>query len=188
MDAHEYKERGEFVLPMKPVIDSRSATGYIESRTGLRVKCLDLEKDYNVFAHISMLLNNGIELACILVDEAQFLTYSQVLQLRMVATELDIPVMCYGLKTDFTGKLFEGSQSLFELAETLEEVKTMCREKGCKDKAMFNVRYKDGKPTFKGNSVKIGDTKEEEDKEYYVVKCATHFLHDFQQFAKENAK
>ncbi|HDR8453917.1 TPA: thymidine kinase [Bacillus cereus] len=186
MDAYEYQQRGEFVLPMKPVIDTRSATGYIESRAGLKVKCLDVEKGYNVFAHVSMLVNNGINLACVFVDEAQFLTYSQVLQLRMIATELDIPVMCYGLRTDFTGQMFEGSKTLFELAEVFEEVKTICREEGCRHKAMFNVRYENGKPTFKGDSVKIGDTKEEESKDYYVVKCATHFLHDFQQFTKDN--
>jgi len=185
MDAYEYTERGEYALPMKPVTDTRSKQGVIESRTGLSTPCLDVQKDYRIYDHVEYLIRQGIDLACVLVDEAQFLTYSQVLQLRLIVDNLDVPVMCYGLKTDFQGKLFEGSRGLFELANRFEEVKTMCRVKGCKHKAMFNVRYKNGKPTFEGDSVKVGDTKEEEDKEYYVVKCSAHFLQDYQEYERE---
>lgn len=185
MDAYEYKQRGEFVLPIKPVVDTRSKKGLIESRVGISTPCFDLDKGYNIYAHVDFLVNQGINLACILVDEAQFLTYSQVLQFRLVADNLHIPVMLYGLKTDFQGKLFEGSKALFELANRFEEVKTMCRVKGCRHKAMFNVRYKNGKPTFEGDAVKVGDTKEEKDKEYYVVKCSTHFLQDYQEYERE---
>jgi thymidine kinase len=188
MDAYEYQERGEFTLPIKPVVDTRSKKGIIESRTGLSVKCLDLEKDYNILGHVEMLVKNGIKLSCILIDEAQFLTYTQVLQFRLIATNFDIPVMCYGLKTDFRGLMFEGSKALLELAEVIEEVKTICRENGCRHKAMFNIRYKDGKPTFKGDSVKVGDTKEEKDKEYYVVKCVYHFLQDYAKYGKEETE
>jgi thymidine kinase len=186
MDAYEYQQRGEFVLPMKPAVNTRDKKGVIESRVGISVQCLDLESDYNIFTHVNVLKQSGIDLACIFVDEAQFLSYSQTLQLRMIVDQLHVPVMCYGLRTDFQGKLFEGSRGLFELANRFEEVKTICREAGCKNKAMFNVRYKDGKPTFEGNSVKIGDTKEEENKEYYVVKCSDHFLRDYAVYAKEN--
>lgn len=188
MDAFEYTEKGEFSLPIKPVADTRSKTGVIESRTGLSVPCLDLEKDYNIYTHVANIKGHGLDIACVLVDEAQFLTFAHVLQLRLIADQLDIPVMCYGLKSDFKGNLFIGSRALFEYANRFEEIKTTCRENGCKHKAMFNVRYKDGKPTFEGEAVKVGDTKEEEGKEYYVVKCSTHFLADYQNYAKENAQ
>lgn len=189
MDSHEYTERGEFVLNIKPIADTRSARGIIESRTGLSVPCFDLDKDYNIFDHIHYLMaDRGIKLACVFVDEAQFLTYAHVLQLRLVANTLDVPVMCYGLKSDFTGHLFEGSLALFELANRFEEVKTICREESCKHKAMFNVRYKDGKPTFKGDSVKIGDTKQDENNEYYVVKCSKHFLDDYARYSRDGAE
>lgn len=188
MDAYEYQQKGEFVLPIRPVLDTRSKTGVIESRVGISVPCLDLEQDYNIYTHVSNLLANGIEIACVFVDEAQFLTFAQVLQLRLLVDNLQVPVMCYGLKSDFRGDLFIGSKALFEYANRYEEVKTTCRVSGCKHKAMFNVRQKNGKPTFEGLPVAIGDTKEEEDKEYYTVKCSAHFLADYRDYAKENAK
>lgn len=80
---------------------------------------------------------------------------------------------------------------LFELADRFEEVKTICREQDCKSKAMFNVRYRNGKPTFEGDAVKVGDTKAEENKDYYVVKCSTHFTADYVKYGspeKENVK
>jgi len=189
MDAHEYTQRGEMVFPVKPVVDTRSKKGVIESRVGISVKCFDLEKDYNIFHHVhNLVVTQGIKLSCVFVDEAQFLTYSHVLQLRLIADNLDIPVMCYGLKTDFTGHLFAGSTALFELANRFEEVKTMCRVDGCRHKAMFNVRYKNGVPIFKGTVVKVGNIKEEENKEYYVVKCSKHFLSDYAQYSNKGIK
>ncbi|MEX3625125.1 thymidine kinase [Viridibacillus arvi] len=191
MDAHEYTQKGEFVLPIKPVIDTRSKKGLIESRVGISTRCLDLEQDYNIYNHVKDLkLNQGIEVSCVLIDEAQFLTMAQVIQLRLVADNLDIPVMCYGLKSDFRGNLFAGSKALFEYANRFEEIKTTCRVEGCKKKAMFNVRYdKNGNPTFSGEQVKLGDTKQEDEgTEYYIVKCSSHFLADYVKFEEENAK
>ncbi|HFK1543462.1 TPA: thymidine kinase [Bacillus cereus] len=184
-DAYDYTSRGEFVLPIKSVSDTRSQKGKIESRTGLSIDCLDVDKDYHIYGHIGMLVKNGVEVSCVFVDEAQFLTSAQVLQLRLIANHFDIPVMCYGLKTDFRGNMFEGSQSLFIHANRLEEVKTMCREVGCKHKAMFNVRYFDGKPTFEGEQVQVGDTKVEEKAYYYIPKCSAHFLENFESHLKE---
>lgn len=189
MDAFEYKQKGEHVLPIKPVLDTRSKSGVIESRVGISTPCLDVESDYDIYNHISNLCERGINLSCILVDEAQFLTTKQVIQLRLIVDTLDIPVMCYGLKSDFKGRLFEGSKALFEVANRFEEVKTTCREVGCKKKAMFNVRYKNGKPTFDGDQVRVGDTKQEDDKgEYYVVKCSTHFFMDCKAYEEERLK
>ncbi len=182
MDAFEYEQRGQFPLLVKPVIDTRSASGMIESRAGLSSKCLDLLPDYDLYTHVSLLVKGGVDVACVFVDEAQFLNYSQVFGLRRIVDDLSIPVMCYGLKTDFKGMLFEGSKALLELANRFEEVKTICRVEGCRSKAMFNVRHLGDNPVFEGSPVLVGDTNVEQDKEYYVVKCAKHFTEDLISF------
>lgn len=182
MDAHEYEQREEFALLLKPVEDTRSSTGMIESRVGLSAPCVDFERNANLFQYLSTLETKP---ACIFVDEAQFLTFHQVINLRMIVDVLGIPVMCYGLKTDFLGNLFEGSQSLFAHANRNEEIKTICRQEGCRHKAMYNGRFKDGKPVFEGETVAIGDTKENQDSYYYIPKCSTHFFQDYMHFDNE---
>lgn len=178
MDAYEYYTRGEYALLLKPSIDTRSKSGMIESRVGLSAPCLDIDKDFNVVRYVSR-VNEDKPISCIFVDEAQFLTHEQVIGLRIIVDKLNIPVICYGLKTDFTGKLFDGSQALFQYANRFEEVKTICREKGCREKAMFNVRFKNGKPVFNGDVVQIGDTNETDGSYYYIPKCSKHFFEDF---------
>lgn len=187
MDAYEYEKRGEFVLLIKPSTDTRSPKGKIVSRTGLSADCIDIDKDFNIYEYVKSLIEAVKKPACIFVDEAQFLTFAQVVQLRYIANDAEgygfnIPVMCYGLKTDFRGLLFEGSKALFQYANRFEEVKTICREQGCKNKAMFNVRFKNGEPVFEGEQVLIGDTKEEKDKYYYVPKCSEHFFADWVKY------
>jgi len=183
MDAHEYNQRGESVLLFKPVKDTRSKAGKIESRVGLSAECLEIHEDLNIYEHVSKLVYDlKANISCIFVDEAQFLSAHQVVNLRMVVDTFNIPVMCYGLKTDFTGVLFEGSKALFEHANRFEEVKTICREEGCRKKAMYNGRFKDGKPVFNGDTVAIGDTNLVGDNYYYVPKCSKHFLIDFMNY------
>jgi thymidine kinase len=191
MDAHEYKKRGEFPLLLKPVLDTRSSKGMIESRVGLSAPCVDMKEDFNIYDFVAYLINNAKTPAVIFVDEAQFLTFAQALQLRLIANNFKIPVMCYGLKTDFRGRLFAGSQALFELANRYEEVKTICRQEGCSNKAMFNGRFKDGEPVFEGETVAVGDTKKSKDKYYYIPKCSQHFFEDYvrsQKAKKEKEK
>jgi thymidine kinase len=182
-DAHEYKQRDEFALLLKSVADTRSKQGMIESRAGLSAPCTDIARDFNLYAYV-VETNREKEIACILIDEAQFLTMQQVIHLRMIADRLDIPVMCYGLRTDFRGLLFEGSQALFQYANRYEEIKTICREQGCRKKAMFNGRFKNGKPVFHGDVVAVGDTKENSDSYYYIPKCSKHFFKDFYEYQK----
>lgn len=188
MDAHEYKQRGEFPLLLKPVEDTRSSKGTIESRVGLSAPCMDIDKSFNIQGYVHGLLNMREMIACIFVDEAQFLAPLQVVQLRMIADLFHIPVICYGLKTDFKGIMFEGSKALFEHANRFEEIKTICREENCKSKAMYNVRFLDGKPMFEGETVVIGDTKEEKNKYYYVPKCSKHFFEDYMKFHKSKGE
>jgi thymidine kinase len=186
-DAYEYYQRGEFALLLKPTTDTRSSQGKIESRAGLSAPCLDIDKKFNIYNYIQSVTSKQ-EVSCILVDEAQFLTTQQVIHLRLIADNLGIPVMCYGLRTDFMGNFFEGSSALFQHANSLEEVKTMCREKGCKSKAMYNGRFINGKPVFEGETVAVGDTKETENGHYYIPKCSRHFFMDFAKFNAEKGK
>jgi thymidine kinase len=183
VNAHEYYQRDEFAFLMKPTTDTRSSQGMIESRAGLSAPCLDISRDFDIYSYISK-VNQEQPIACILIDEAQFLTAQQVISLRLLADNLGIPVMCYGLKTNFMGNLFEGSQALIEHSNSTEEVKTMCREHGCKSKAMYNGRFLKGEPVFEGESVKVGDTKETEDDFYYIPKCSKHFFQDFAKYRK----
>lgn len=183
MDAHEYMQRGESVLLLKPVKDTRPKKGMIESRVGLASECLEVDGEFNIYAHVSKIVNStNTSVACIFIDEAQFLTMAQVVNLRMIADGLNIPVMCYGLKSDFRGVMFDGSKALFEHANRFEEVKTICREEGCRKKAMYNGRFVDGQPIFKGETVAIGDTSEVDGGYYYIPKCSKHFFIDYMNY------
>ncbi len=184
MDAYEYKQRGEFAFLLKPKLDTRSKAGKIVSRIGLEADCLDIERDDNIYEGV---LGMDVKPACIFVDEAQFLTNVQVIHLRLIADILKIPVMCYGLKSDFLGNLFEGSKALIEHANSVEEVKTICRHENCKNKAMYNGRFKDGLPVFDGETVLVGDTAENangKDVFYYIPKCSFHYFQDFSNYNK----
>lgn len=135
--AFNYKERGMNAIVMKPSIDTK-ANKKIQTRIGIEreVEYLIGDND-NVF---DVVLNNFKDVDCILVDEAQFLKRKQVDELMQIVVELEIPVICYGLRTDFLTNGFTGSTRLLEIAHTIEELKTICK---CGKKAMFNARYKD---------------------------------------------
>ena len=149
MVAHNYRSQGREVLILKPKLDTRFGEEKVKSRSGLesRVDIL-IEEDTNL-AGI-----NIQDVDCILVDEVQFLTENHIEQLRMLTR--DVPVICYGLKTDYRSRLFPGSKRLLELADTIEEVKTICV--GCNKKAILNAKYKKDEH---GNKVilKSGDNK-----------------------------
>ena len=147
--AHNYNENGKRVVVIKSSIDTK-ADDSLESRIGLRRKVdilIDPEKSlepyYDDWNH---------DVSCVLVDEAQFLTKKQVEELWMASKLYDIPVICYGLKTDFQSNLFEGSKRLFELADEIEELTTIC---SCGNKAKFNARFVDGEFTQDGSSILI---------------------------------
>lgn len=144
--AFNYKERGMNAIVMKPSIDTK-ADKKIQTRIGIEreVEYL-IEEEDNVFDIVSSKFKN---VDCILIDEAQFLKRKQVDELMQIVVELKIPVICYGLRTDFLTNGFTGSTRLLEIAHTIEELKTICK---CGKKAMFNARYKDGV------IVKTGDT------------------------------
>lgn len=149
--AHNYEERGMKVLLLKPNIDTKGANTVV-SRLGVKRKVdYILKKDDK----ISNYLNKKELPAAIIVDEAQFLTTKQVDELYIISKELDIPVLTYGLRNDFLMNTFEGSARLLSLADTIEELKTICR---CGKKATQNMRLLNGNPIFEGDSILIDGT------------------------------
>lgn len=162
---YNYKEKGMRAIIMKPATDTKGADKIV-SRIGASKKVDYLiKKDENIF---DLVVNEYGHVDLILVDEAQFLTTRQVNQLMDVVIDLDIPVMCYGLRTDFKGNGFLGARRLLEIAHELTEIKTICE---CGRKAMFNVRLINGKVQTEGESVAIDG----EGEIIYTVACSKCF-------------
>jgi len=140
MVAHNYKQQGKNILLIKPIVDNRFGNDIIKSRCGLEYKAdYVLERDDNDLKIIDGECLNKID--AILVDEAQFLTKKQVEKLRELSYY--VPVLCYGLRTDYKTNLFEGSKRLMELSDSIEEIKTICTF--CNKKAIINLKYSNKK-------------------------------------------
>ncbi|MGE0324548.1 MAG: thymidine kinase [Polyangiaceae bacterium] len=160
--AHNYRKQGKRVLLLKPRLDVRFGAETIRSRSGLEAPA-DLLVEPDQPLDVEQLRN----LNCILVDEAQFLSVAVIEQLRELTTELGVPVICYGLRTDFRTKLFPGSKRLLELADSIEEVKVTCQF--CDRKAVFNLRMADGLAVIEGPQIQLGAD------ERYVPACWRHY-------------
>ena len=164
--SHNYRERGMRTLLFTPAIDTRYGTGRIESRIGLRSGAISLATGDNLLTRVRS-EHETAPVACVLIDEAQFLTAEQVWQASEVTDALDIPVLCYGLRTDFQAKLFPGSAALLGLADTLSELKTICH---CGRKATMNLRVDaHGHGVREGAQVEIGGN------DRYEAVCRRHF-------------
>lgn len=163
--AHNYEERGMRVLLLKPAIDTRD-TNKISSRVGLSRLCTLVGVNEDM---LKIVLDNEVaSLGCILIDEAQFLSAEQVKQLARIVDGFKIPVMCYGLRTDFMGNLFEGSKALFELADKIQEHKTICH---CGSKATMVLRINEnGEVLRRGQVVQAGGN------ESYMSVCRKHYM------------
>ena len=157
MVQYNYHERGQKVLMVKPKLDNRDGERTVLSRCGLSTECVFMEEipDMDV---------SGYD--CVIVDEAQFLTKEQVAHLVKIVDEMDIPVICYGLRADFQGNFFEGSQWLMAWADTIEEVKTIC---WCGRKATCNARVMNGKVIREGDQILLGGNSQ------YVSLCRKHW-------------
>lgn len=163
--AHNYEERGMNVMLFKPAIDTRTAST-ISSRIGLVKPCEIFTKNANLYAWVmAETLTKKVD--CIFVDEAQFLTKMQVHHLCLIVDELNIPVLAYGLRTDFKREFFEGSQWLMAWADKIVELKGMCH---CGSKATTVARVVNGEMVLDGDQVLIGA------EETYVSLCRKHFL------------
>ncbi len=152
--AHHYRERGMRVLILTPRLDDRSGSGTIASRIGLRAQGRAFGRDENLEQLVREDIAAHGKLGCVLVDEAQFLAKAQAWQLSDVVDALHVPVLCYGLRTDFRGELFEGSAALLAWADELEEIKTICHSGR---KATMTVRVDEhGRAVRQGPQVEIG--------------------------------
>lgn len=152
--AHNYRERGMRVAILTPRLDVRAGEGVVASRIGLSASGLVFNHGSDLLAMIEADIRTQGELNCVLVDEAQFLTKAQVWQLSEVVDALHVPVLCYGLRTDFQGELFEGSAALLAWADELQEIKTICHSGA---KATMTVRVDDaGRAVQQGPQVQIG--------------------------------
>lgn len=147
--AHNYRQQGKNILLMKPDFDVRFGRERIKSRAGLETQADLLIVDETSLQGIDY---SGIN--CILVDEAQFLSAKVIEELRRITMEWDLPVICYGLRTDFKTRLFEGSLRLFELADSIEEVKATCHF--CTRKSIVNLKYVNGLATNEGPTLELG--------------------------------
>ncbi|BEH72714.1 thymidine kinase [Edwardsiella tarda] len=164
--SYNYRERGMHTLVLTAEIDNRYAVGQISSRIGLHSPAMLYNQQTDLFEEIRR-AHQQQSVHCVLVDESQFLTKSQVLALSDVVDELDIPVLCYGLRTDFRGELFPGSQYLLAWADKLVELKTICH---CGRKANMVLRLdQDGRALKDGEQVVIGGN------ERYVSVCRKHY-------------
>lgn len=147
--AHNYRSQGKRVILVKPEMDTRFGKEQIKSRAGL-----EMSADILVNEETNLLDLDLENVSCVLVDEAQFLPAGIIEQLRQITLLKHIPVICYGLRTDFRSHLFEGSRRLMELADSIEEVKATCHY--CNRKSIMNLKHVNGNATTEGPAVQLG--------------------------------
>lgn len=166
MVEYNYIERNQKALLFKPSVDNRSGADIVKSRIGISKSARLIFKDTDVFKVVKKEVDKKIKINCIIVDEVQFLSKENIFQLSEIVDRLKIPVIAYGLRTDFKGELFEGSKWLFALADSIEEIKTVCF---CGKKAIMNARIIEGKVLKTGEQIKIGGN------ESYIALCRKHW-------------
>ncbi len=165
--SYNYQEKGMATLLFTPSIDNRFGLDKISSRIGLSSDAVSFDHSLNLFEYTKNQLQHNPKLACVLVDEAQFLTKQQVIQLTEIVDQLNLPVLTYGLRSDFRGEPFEGSLYLLIWADNLSEIKTICH---CGKKATMNARINaEGKVIKSGEQVQIGGN------ERYISLCRKHY-------------
>ncbi|MBN9564524.1 MAG: thymidine kinase [Alphaproteobacteria bacterium] len=167
--AFNYQERGMTALLFTPEIDNRSQVGVIASRIGLSANATPFGPTFNFLTHVKeQLQNNTHQICCVMIDEAHFMTKEHVKQLTQIVDELRLPVLAYGLRSDFLGEPFEASRYLLAWAEELIEIKTICH---CGSKATMNQRIDShGNAVWEGEQVEIGGN------ERYISLCRKHFF------------
>lgn len=162
--AYNYEAQGRQILILSPMVDDRDGVNIIHSRNGQERKAQVISEDENLFDLVKKMNDQP---SVVLVDEAQFLKPEQVDQLSQVVDQLDIPVMTFGLRQDAFNQLFPGSKRLFEIADKLEEMKTICTF--CGKKAVMNMRIVNGVPQRSGDQVMIGGD------DLYIPTCRKHW-------------
>lgn len=165
--SYNYQERGMAALLFAPNFDRRHGRPTVHSRIGLQQEAVPFDTDTDFFEYTAEKQKCTHNLKCVLIDEAHFLKKQQIKDLTKITTELHLPVLCYGLRSDFKGEPFEGSRYLLAWAEELVEIKTICH---CGKKATMNLRIdRTGAPIEEGEQVQIGGN------ESYLSVCMNHF-------------
>lgn len=168
--SYNYRERGMNTLVLAPKLDDRYGVGKVSSRIGLETEAISFDRTDDLLG----IVNNAIAddpLHCVLIDEAQFLTKEQVFQVGEITDQLNIPVLAYGLRTDFQGEPFEGSKYLLAWSDNLKELKAIC---DCGNKATMVLRLdEDGNAVTEGSQVEIGGN------DRYISMCRKHFREKF---------
>lgn len=166
--SYNYRERGMDTLLFIPAIDNRYGTGKISSRIGIDANAIPIDDRFNLFDYVALEIKNPeLNLKCVLIDEAQFLTKDQVMQLADIPDKLKVPVLAYGIRTDFRAEPFPGSLYLLAWADELIELKTICH---CGSKATMNMRIdENNQKVTEGSQVEIGGN------DRYVATCRKHF-------------
>ncbi len=168
--SYNYKERGMNTLVMAPLLDDRYGAGKVTSRIGIETDAMVFETGDDLYSVVEKRCNDE-PLHCVLIDEAQFLTRDQVFQLSDVTDKLNIPVLAYGLRTDFQGEPFEGSKYLLAWSDNLKELKAICH---CGSKATMVLRLDgEGNAVTEGSQVEIGGN------DRYISMCRKHFKSEF---------
>lgn len=168
--SYNYRERGMNTLVLTPEIDNREEVGLVHSRIGLKAEATIFTNDHDLFQLVNT-EHDREPINCVLIDEAQFLTKSQVFQLGNVTDQLDIPVLAYGLRTDFQGEPFEGSKYLLAWSDNLKELKAICH---CGHKATMVIRLdENGNAIQKGSQIEIGGN------DRYISMCRKHFKENY---------
>ena len=168
--SYNYRERGMNTLVMAPALDDRYGAGKVTSRIGLETEATTFRPEQDLLDIVKSKLDES-PLHCVLIDEAQFLTKEQVFQLGDVSDKLNIPVLAYGLRTDFQGEPFEGSKYLLAWSDNLKELKAICH---CGSKAIMVVRMDEqGETIREGSQIEIGGN------DRYVSMCRKHFKENF---------
>lgn len=168
LQAHyNYIERGMNPVALTANIDNRHGVGKITARIGVTLDVPTFSRDTNLFDYVDG-LHRHKRIDAVLIDESQFMTRDQVYQCAQIVDDLCVPVLCYGLKTDFMGALFEGSQTLLELADNIEEIKALC---WCGRKATMTARFdENGTMTRAGDQIAIGGN------DMYTSLCRKHYM------------
>jgi thymidine kinase len=165
--AYNYNERGMETLLFTPLVDTRYGSGKIHSRIGLTADAISIDSDFDIFDYVYKQKQLNSKLKCVFVDEAQFLSKEQVMQLTDIVDKLNLPVLAYGLRSDFQGEPFVGSLYLLIWADNISEIKTICH---CGKKATTNARIdKNGCILRSGEQIQIGGN------ESYIALCRKHF-------------
>ena len=168
--SYNYRERGMNTLVLAPALDDRYGAGKVTSRIGIEADARSFSREDNLYEAVQTYLDSA-PLHCVLIDEAQFLTKDQVFQLGEIIDQLNVPVLAYGLRTDFQGEPFEGSKYLLAWSDNLKELKAICH---CGTKATMVVRFDEqGNAVTQGSQIEIGGN------DRYVSMCRKHFKEKF---------